>query len=148
MGGKALAIRSCEISASGSGCARSPFGRASTSDSIGFIDGPKSRSSAFLATFPQLPRGYADGPPDALEYLIHVAHPVDDLDPDPLLPVMVEHRGCELVVLVHPLGDRLPGVVGTALDGRAMQDPIDQHVFRHLEGDHEVHAVPFIRQHL
>jgi len=29
----------------------------------------------------------------------------------------------------------------------APQDPFDQHVFRHVEGDHEVHSVAFLGQH-
>src|SRR5450759_914136 len=70
--------------------------------------GPGRTHRLFLPPSTQLTRGYADGTPDALENLVHIAHSIDHLDPNPLLPVVVEHGGGELVVLVHPLRDRLP----------------------------------------
>src|SRR6202165_195353 len=96
----------------------------------------------------QLPRGYADGPPDAPEYRIHVAHPIDHLDPHPLLAVVIEHRVRELVILVHTLGDRFAGVIGATLDRGTMQDTIDQIGLRHVQGAHAGHPVAFSSQHL
>src|SRR6266850_2511809 len=113
MGGNALVIRGCAAcgpaSRSGSGWrARSPF-------TAGFMAGPRSDSRAFLATSTQLSRGYADGPADALENFIGIAHAVDLHHPNSTPAVVVQHRFRELVVLVHAFGDRLPGVVGPAL---------------------------------
>src|ERR1700719_2934814 len=107
------------VSRSPSRCARSPF-------TVGFMEGPRSDSAAFLATSTQLSRGYADGPPDAPKYGIHVARTVDHLHPDPLFAVVVEHGVRKRVVLVHPLGDRLPCIVGAALDSSTVQDPLHQ----------------------
>src|SRR6266550_3846065 len=139
MGGKALWTRGSAAcgpaSRSGSCCrARSPF-------TAGFIAGPRSDSRAFLATSTQLSRGYADGPPDALENLIGAAHAIDLDHPNPVPAVVVEHGLGELVVLVHALGDRLPGVVRPPLDRRPVEDPLDEHVLRHVERDHEVDLV-------
>ena len=49
---------------------------------------------------------------------------------------------------MHSLRDRLARVVGPALHLRPVQQPLDQHVLRHLEGDHEVDLVALLRQHL
>src|SRR4030088_266264 len=65
--------------------------------------GPGQIRRLFLP-FPQLTRGYVDGPPDALEYGIRISHTVDNLHPNPLLAVVVQHGLRELVVLVHALG--------------------------------------------
>src|SRR5260370_12541003 len=144
MRGRAIAI-SASSSPPGSRRARSPF-------TAGFIEGPRSdsdaRLSSFFATFPQLPRGYADGPLDALEYLVHVAGAVHGDHAHASLAVVVQDRLRELVILVHPLGDRLPRVVGTPLDCRSMANPVDDRVLRDFQGDHEVHPMALLTQHL
>src|SRR3982074_2924500 len=97
--------------------------------------GPDPTRALFSPPSYQLPRGYADGPSDALENLIRVAGAVDHLHRHALLAVVVEHRFGQLVVLPHPLLDRLPRVVRTALLRGALQDPLDQLLFGDLQGD-------------
>src|SRR5258708_36545131 len=117
MRGRAIAI-SASSSPPGSRCARSPTSPRSGESPLtaGFIEGPRSDSDAFLAIFPQLPRGYADVPPDALEYRVYVAGAVHGDHAHASPAVMVQDRLRELVILWHPLGDRLPRVVGPPLD--------------------------------
>src|SRR6267154_4428990 len=146
IGGNALAIRGCAACGpacrSGSGCrARSPF-------TAGFMAGPRSDSRAFLATSTQLPRGYSDGHPDALKYRVGVSQAVYLDHPNPAPAVVVQHRLRELVVFVHTLGNRLPRVVGAPLDRSPVQDPFDQYILRHVEGDHEIDLVALGGQHL
>src|SRR5438309_9797128 len=127
MGGKGLETRGPAGCASGSsdGPLPSPL-------TEGLIAWPRSASLAFRATFPHS-RAYADDPPDALENLVWSAHPADDLDRDALPPVVVEHYLGDPVVLVHPLGSRLPSVVGPAVDRGPTQHALDKVPALHLQ---------------
>src|SRR6266550_2959338 len=141
MGGKGLETRGPPGCASGSsdGPLPSPLTEV-------LIAWPRSASLAFRATFPHS-RAYADDPPDALENLVWRAHPADDLYRDALPPVVVEHRLGELVVLVHPLGDRLARVVGPALDRGPMQQALDQVLLRHVQREDAIDPVALSGQH-